>query len=147
MFGSKKNEPTAKKSNGLSQAAPSHALNSLVKGTEVRGTITTESDIRVDGHLSGDLACATKLIIGPSGSIEGDVQCENALIEGNFNGNLIVRSTLHIKENAKIEGDIKADKLIVDQGAVFNVTCNMGSGVAPLISNKKKKKVVEGVPS
>ena len=141
MFGSKKNEPTVNKSNGLS-TAPSHALNSLVQGTEVKGTITSESDIRIDGKLIGDLECATKLIIGPTGSIEGDVQCENALIEGSFNGNLRVRSTLHIKENANIAGDIKTDKLIVDQGAVFNVTCNMSSGSATS-STRKDKKIVE----
>ena len=50
MFGSKKNEPTVKKSNGLG-AAPSHSLNSLVQGTEVKGTITADSDIRIDGKL------------------------------------------------------------------------------------------------
>jgi len=76
----------------------------------VKGTVTSESDIRIDGKLIGDLQCATKMIIGPTGTIEGDVQCENALIEGAFSGTLKVRSTLHIKENAKIEGDIKTDK-------------------------------------
>jgi len=141
MFGSKKNEPAVKKSNGMS-SAPSHALNSLVQGTEVKGTITSDSDIRIDGKLVGDLECATKLIIGPTGTIEGDVQCENALIEGSFHGNLIVRSTLHIKENAQIVGDIKTDKLIVDQGAVFNVTCNMSTGSAPTFT-KKANKVAE----
>ena len=141
MFGSKKNEPAVKKSNGLS-SAPSHALNSLVQGTEVKGTVTSESDIRIDGKLIGDLQCATKMIIGPTGTIEGDVQCENALIEGAFSGTLKVRSTLHIKENAKIEGDIKTDKLIVDQGAVFNVTCNMSTGSGSSF-NKKDKKIVE----
>jgi len=141
MFGSKKNEPTVKKSNGLS-AAPSHSLNSLVQGTEVKGTIRADSDIRIDGTLIGDLDCATKLIIGSSGSIEGNVICENALIEGSFSGNLTVKSTLHIKENAQIEGDIKTDKLIVDQGAVFNVTCNMSAGGAPTFT-KKANKVAE----
>ena len=141
MFGSKKNEPVVKKSNGMS-GAPSHALNSLVQGTEVKGTITSDSDIRIDGKLTGNLECATKLIIGPTGSIDGDVQCENALIEGNFHGNLLVRSTLHIKENAKVQGDVKTDKLIVDQGAEFNVTCNMSAVGAPT-SLKKDKKVVE----
>jgi len=126
MFGSKKNEPTVRKSNNIG-SGPSHALNSLVQGTEVSGTVTSDSDIRVDGKLSGDLNCASKMIIGPTGSIEGDVQCENALIEGSFKGNLKVRNTLHIKENAKVDGDISTDKLIVDQGAEFNVTCNMGT--------------------
>jgi len=144
MFGSKKNENTVKKSNNIS-AGPSHALNSLVQGTTVNGTVTSESDIRVDGTLTGDLNCAAKIIIGSSGMVEGDVKCENALIEGSFKGNLVVRDTLHIRENAKIEGDIRTEKLIVDQGAVFNVSCNMGGSSAPSINSKSEKVVKKAV--
>ena len=54
MFGTKKNEGTAKKSSS-NGAAHSHALNSLVQGTLVKGTVSSESDIRVDGTLEGDL--------------------------------------------------------------------------------------------
>jgi len=139
MFGSKKNENTVKKSSS-NGAGPSHALNSLVQGTSVKGTVSSENDMRVDGTLEGDLKCAAKLIIGPSGKISGDVECENALIEGSFDGNLVVRGTLHVRENAKIEGDVKTNKLIVDQDAVFNVTCNMG---AQSSSNKTKEKFVK----
>ncbi len=137
MFGAKKNENTVKKTSSNGQG-PSHALNSLVQGTLVKGTVSSESDIRVDGTLEGDLKCASKLIIGPSGKISGDVECENALIEGSFDGNLVVRGTLHVRENAKIEGDVKTDKLIVDQDAVFNVTCNMG-GLSSSANKTKEK--------
>ncbi len=140
MFGSKKNENTVKKSTS-NGTGPSHALNSLVQGTVVKGTVTSESDIRVDGTLEGDLQCASKLIIGPSGVISGDVTCENALIEGSFSGNLIVRGTLHVKDNAKIEGDVSTEKLIVDQDATFNVTCNMGGKSSS--SHKTKEKLVK----
>ncbi len=144
MFGTKKNEGTAKKSSS-NGAAHSHALNSLVQGTLVKGTVSSESDIRVDGTLEGDLHCASKLIIGPSGMISGDVECENALIEGSFKGHLTVRGTLHVKDNAKIEGDVSTEKLIVDQDAVFNVTCNMGGLSSP--STKTKEKLVKKAAS
>lgn len=138
MFGSKKNENTVKKSTS-NGAGHSHALNSLVQGTIVKGTVSSESDIRVDGTLEGDLQCSSKLIIGPSGMISGDVTCENALIEGAFSGNLVVRGTLHVKDNAKIQGDVTTGKLIVDQDATFNVRCNMG-GMSSSSNSKSKSK-------
>lgn len=101
-------------------------LNSIVDGTQVKGDLTCESDIRIDGKLVGSLKCEGKLIIGESGIIEGDVHCENAVIQGSFQGQLVVANTLDVKESGKINGEIKTEKLIVEAGAVFNVRCQMG---------------------
>ena len=144
MFGAKKNENTVNNKSS-SNGSASHALNSLVQGTEVKGTITSDSDIRVDGTLIGDLNCSAKMIIGKGGSIEGNVECENALIEGNFKGNLVVKGTLHIKETATVEGDLNIGKLAVDPGAEFNVTCNMGA--VSTTSKSKSKKFAEEATS
>lgn len=138
MFGSKKKEnPTSK--NTL-PSSTSNSLNSLVKGTKVEGTVSSESDIRIDGTIIGTLTCKAKVIIGPSGVVEGDVKCENAVIEGRFEGNLDVAQLLTIKEAAVVNGDVKTNKLLVQSGAVFNVSCRMGSGhsnagKAPTVKN------------
>lgn len=129
MFGNKKNKDTgdAQKKNSIIPQNTSHSLNSLVKGTIVEGTVKSESDIRVDGTIKGSLTCGAKLIIGPSGSVEGEVKCKNAVIEGKFDGNLSVAELLNVRETAKITGDVKTNKLIVQSGAVFNVACQMGA--------------------
>ena len=70
MFGGKQS------SNGKPAAAPiggSAGLNSLVKGTHIEGKIKAPSDIRIEGTLDGDLDCQAKVIIGPSGVINGTV--------------------------------------------------------------------------
>ncbi len=104
-----------------------HSLNTLVHGTVVEGAIKAENDIRVDGTIKGSLTCNAKVIIGPTGSIEGEVRCVNAVIEGSFEGTLTVAESLNVRETAKINGDVKTNKLIVQSGAVFNVTCKMGN--------------------
>ncbi|MBK9378419.1 MAG: hypothetical protein IPM86_09365 [Saprospiraceae bacterium] len=55
MFGSKNNDP-AKNQVSLTQSA----LNSLVSGTSVEGTISADNDIRIDGYLKGILNCKEK---------------------------------------------------------------------------------------
>lgn len=130
MFGSKKPEtqPTSTPSTkSTTVESSSNALNSLVKGTTVEGTITSENDIRVDGIIKGVLICKAKVIIGPTGYIDGEVKCQNAMIEGRFTGKLRVTDQLSVKETAEVVGDITTDKLIVQSGAIFNVTCNMKS--------------------
>ena len=122
MFGMNKKTEESKATNALTNP---NALNSLVKGTVLEGTISSENDIRIDGIIKGTLTCKAKVIIGPTGFIDGEVRCENAIIEGKFEGNLKVNDLLHVKETAIVNGDIKTNKLVVQSGAVFNVLCNM----------------------
>jgi cytoskeletal protein CcmA (bactofilin family) len=80
----------------------------------------------VDGTIKGNLDCTAKVIIGPTGYVEGQINCTNAIIEGRFEGVLNVKELLNVRNSAKINGEITTNKLIVEAGAVFNVTCKMG---------------------
>lgn len=126
MFGNTKNDQKTK-TNGLITSASSSSSNSLIQGTNIEGSIQADKDIRIDGSLRGNLSCKGKVIIGPTGFISGEVQCENAVIEGRFEGVLLVTDILHVKESAKVEGDVTTQKLVVQPGSVFNVKCKMGS--------------------
>ncbi len=105
--------------------------NSLVQGTVLEGTIKSENDIRIDGALKGNLICNAKVIIGPSGKVEGEVNCIDAVIEGQFDGNIEVKELLNVRKTAKVTGDVVYGKLIVEGGSVFNVSCSMGQTDSP----------------
>lgn len=124
MFGGKKNE------SGVSTApstSTSNASNIINSGTSIEGKIESAGDIRIDGKLNGNLNCKGKVIIGPQGVIEGNLVCQNAVIEGNFTGDLQCSELLMIKETAVVTGDINTEKLMVQPGAIYNVSCKMGS--------------------
>jgi len=144
MFGSKKETKPASTKRASSPSNASNSLNSLVKGTKVEGTVTSENDIRVDGTIEGTLTCKAKVIIGPSGVIKGDVKCENAVIEGRLEGNLSVAQLLSVKESAEVHGDVITNKLSVQPGATFNVSsCRMGANR----NNEKQPHVVKNIKS
>lgn len=127
MFGGNKTNEEPKK-NGSSPAGPSsNALNALAKGTVVEGSIRCDSDLRVDGHIKGKLSCSAKVIIGPTGMVEGEIRCQNAVIEGRFKGILQVAELLNVRETAEVDGEITTNKLLVQSGARFNVACKMES--------------------
>ncbi|MBL7810550.1 MAG: polymer-forming cytoskeletal protein [Saprospiraceae bacterium] len=128
MFGTTKETEDSKKN--VATASPSGALNALVKGTVIEGTVRCDSDLRVDGAIKGKLSCTSKVIIGPTGSVEGEIRCQNAVIEGQFKGNLYVAELLNVRETAEIDGDVTTNKLIVQSGAKFNVACKMEAGAS-----------------
>lgn len=133
MFGSKKKKKkaaTTPQSSSISAPKSAEGLNSLVHQTNLEGVINADSDFRVDGRIKGSLNCKAKVIIGPSGHVEGDIKCQDAVIEGVFKGNLNVANTLIVKENAKLSGDVSTSNLTVQSGAVFNVVCKMTTNVS-----------------
>jgi cytoskeletal protein CcmA (bactofilin family) len=125
MFGSSKND-AAKAAAAANTPNTGNSFNSLVNGTHIEGNVHSEKDIRVDGRIKGNLHCDAKVVIGPTGAIEGDIRCVNAVIEGSFQGKLYVQELLNVRETADIRGDVHTGKLIVQSGAVFNVKCSMG---------------------
>jgi cytoskeletal protein CcmA (bactofilin family) len=108
----------------------------LVKGTSVEGNVRCDTDIRVDGTIKGKLICKSKVIVGPTGMVEGEISCQNAVIEGKFKGVLKVTELLSVRETADVDGDISTGKLLVQNGAKFNVSCKMEDGSSSNGSSK-----------
>lgn len=127
MFGNKKTETPQNKSNAAANQGSNLALNSLVKGTFIEGTVSSESDIRIDGNIKGTVTCKAKVILGPTGVIEGEIKCLSAVIEGTFKGILYVEELLQIRETAEVTGDVYTNKLNVQPGANFNGAVKMTS--------------------
>lgn len=99
--------------------------NRIVEGTTIKGDIDSQADFRLDGHLIGNFSSQGKIVIGPTGSINGNVSCKNADIEGLFDGKIQVEELLSLKATASIHGEVYCNKLAVEPGAVFTATCNM----------------------
>lgn len=100
-------------------------VNTIDTQTKIEGNLTAGGDIRIDGTLIGNLICRAKLIIGPKGHIEGDVECEMATIEGKFKGNLTVKQDLTLQATSDVTGDVKAGKMAVLGGAAVKGTCTV----------------------
>lgn len=109
------------------------AINIIGAGTVIEGEVKSNGDIRVDGVIKGSVTSKSKVVVGSTGSIEGDVTCQNADISGSIIGKTTISEMLFLKSNARINGDIQTGKLVVEVGASFTGNCSMG----PLIKDIK----------
>jgi cytoskeletal protein CcmA (bactofilin family) len=109
--------------------------NRIVEGTTINGDIFSPADFRMDGELVGNFTSKGKLVIGPAGSIKGDIVCVNVDIEGKFEGKINAEDTLNIKQTAIIIGETIVSKLSVEPGAIFNATCIMSSNSSKSIQS------------
>jgi cytoskeletal protein CcmA (bactofilin family) len=96
-------------------------------GTTLKGDITSNGDLRIDGTLKGNIIGSAKVIIGANGVVEGDISGQQADIMGKVTGSIKVKDLLQLKNGSVVEGNITAGKLQVEPSAVFNGQCHMSS--------------------
>ena len=105
----------------------SGVYNILATGTTVTGSIYTEADFRLDGRIEGDINCKGKIVVGPRGSIVGNITSDNAELFGEIEGSIKVKEKLVFKSTAKVKGDIFIQTIEIEPGAHFNDNCTMSS--------------------
>lgn len=101
--------------------------NTIGKGTSLVGDIETFGNIRIEGKVKGNITSKSKLVLGDSSFIDGNILAQNAEIEGEVSGCVEVTELLVLKPSARIKGDIITNKMVVEAGAVFNGSCHMGT--------------------
>ncbi len=109
--------------------------NRIVEGTIIKGDIISQADFRLDGELIGNFQSKGKIVIGPQGSVSGDITCKNADIEGKYHGKITVVEILNVKHKASIHGEVICGKLSVEPGADFSASCMMKTNTKNTIAN------------
>lgn len=117
--------------------------NRIVEGTTITGDIVSMADFRLDGALIGNFQSNGKIVIGPAGSVKGDIVCKNADIEGRYSGKIQVTEILNIKSKSIIFGEVICGKLSVEPGANFSASCVMKNTSKTTTSNDGQQKPTE----
>ena len=91
-------------------------------GTKIIGNIIDGDIVHVDGKLEGDVCCK-ELIIGPTGSVKGNITAKTLELFGELNGTLTVES-LSIASTARFVGDSVYKTIAIEPGAVLIGSCN-----------------------
>jgi cytoskeletal protein CcmA (bactofilin family) len=87
--------------------------------------VKSSGDLRIDGTLNGNLNTKGKVVIGPTGRVNGEVICKNSEVSGTVEGKITVHQLLILKVSSKIFGDIVTSKLSIEPGAIFSGNCKM----------------------
>jgi len=137
MFNTKKPTTTdmiTEKPNGNGGGGTGTTLISA--GTTIKGDISSNSDLRIDGTVIGNINSSAKIVIGSSGVVEGDIFGNNADIVGKTSGTVKVKELLQLRGECVVNGNIYAGKLQVEPSATFNGQCHMGANVVDMASNE-----------
>jgi cytoskeletal protein CcmA (bactofilin family) len=101
--------------------------NVISKETQIKGDIVAHGNIRIEGSVEGAVKSQSKIVIGESAVIKGNLSSSEAEISGKVDGKVICSDVLYLKKSALVTGDIITNKLVVENGATFNGRCQMGA--------------------
>lgn len=132
MFNSKKN-------NDMQQPVVNGNGATLISaGTTLKGDISSSSDLRIDGTVIGNINSTAKIIIGTSGSVEGDISGNQADITGKVSGNVRAKELMQLRGECIVTGNLYAGKLQVEPSATFNGQCHMGANIVEMTVNEQQ---------
>ena len=104
--------------------------------TTLKGDISSSSDLRIDGTIVGNIHSSSKIIIGSSGVVEGDISGNQADIVGKVSGNIRAKELLQLRGESVVTGNLYAGKLQVEPTATFNGQCHMGANIVDMNKNE-----------
>jgi len=112
---------------GLEKPTSDNGTTLVGAGTTVKGDISSNSDLRIDGTVIGNIHCTAKVVIGANGVVEGDISGNQADIIGKVTGNIKAKDLLQLRGDSTVTGNLYAEKLQVEPSATFNGQCHMGA--------------------
>lgn len=97
---------------------------------------------KVDGRVH-----ASRVDVGPSGTILGGVEADEAQVRGRVEGGIVARKRLVLEETAVVEGDVRATTLALKEGGQVNGTIVMGERATTSTSSKAAASSADGRPT
>lgn len=88
-----------------------NAISRIAAGTVIiGGEIKTQCDIRFDGDYTGNITSQSRVIIGETAHLKGEIRCESLDVFGTLEGDVFVKDTMTIKSEASFTGHIQSSR-------------------------------------
>lgn len=98
----------------------------FTRGLVVKGEISGKEDLWIDGGLEGTLRLdGTRLTIGPSGRVRGDVFAREIIVQGQVSGNLHADERIEVTPSGAVTGEALTKRIAIEEGGVFNGSIDM----------------------
>ncbi len=110
---------TAAKSTSRFSASNSDA-NVLGRSVRVRGRLSGDGDLRIEGDVEGDVRVSGALELADGGSVNGDVSARSVTIEGALTGQVQAEGPVLIRASARVTGNMNGSEVALEEGAAFS---------------------------
>ncbi len=106
---------------------------SIAAGLRIQGQISGNEDLVVEGIVDGPIQLAgCTLTVGEKGKVTGDIAAREVVVHGSVTGNVQASNRVEIRLSGSIVGDIVTARIIIDEGAHFKGSIEIGATEPPV---------------
>jgi len=107
------------------------AITTIIgKDAECNGDFSSGESVRLDGCINGNVNVAGTLVVGATGSVNGDITAATAVIGGEIMGNITTSEKVELTSTGRVIGDITTSAIVIDEKAIFQGRCDMNQDVS-----------------
>ncbi len=96
-----------------------HSGTYIGSGALFEGTLSLSGDFRIDSEFRGEICTDGKIVIGPTGSVVGDLRAREVEVQGAVVGNVAARRQMILRAGARLHGDIETACLEIERHGFF----------------------------
>lgn len=101
-------------------ATADRATARLGSSLHVKGEITGNEDLQIDGSVEGLVQLdERKLTVGSTSKVTADVIAREVVVYGNVKGNVRAKDRIEIKKDGSVIGDLTTSRIMIEDGAYF----------------------------
>lgn len=114
-----------KNQNNNASKMPTDAITSIIgEDLSITGHLTSNTSIRIDGKVEGNVNAKNLVVVGEKSEIKGDVSSKVVIVYGKLFGN-VHAGELQLKKSGNIQGDINVQALEIEMGGKYNGKLSM----------------------
>jgi len=115
----------------------------LDKDTHIEGDLSFKGSFRIDGSFKGTIDSESTLIVGENGKIEAEIKVGYIVINGEIKGNIQAKEKVEINSTGRVIGSVTAPKLVVEEGAYLETSCQTSDELPPPPEPKEEPEKTE----
>lgn len=126
-------------------APAARSLASLGSTIVVKGEISSDEDLQIDGKVEGNISLGGhRLTIGRGAHLNSEIHAREVIVYGSATGNLHARDRVEIKKDGQVIGDITTARISIEDGAHFKGSIEIERPQSPFPETKAIEKIPAG---
>lgn len=89
------------------------------RSARVRGRISGDGDLVVEGAVEGDISLGGDLTVSDGGAVQSNIEAREVTIRGEVTGEIRATGDVRIEHGSRVRGDVHGASVAIDEGAVF----------------------------
>jgi cytoskeletal protein CcmA (bactofilin family) len=100
------------------RAVTSEGASRVSSGIKIRGEISGNTDLYIDGEVQGELRFGqAKVTVGPSGRVHANIEAREIFVQGKVQGTLRAGESVRLGGASRVQGNLHAPRIAIEEGA------------------------------